>query len=381
MSSEVTLDFPHRGQVLVGGGGGLGSGSGYTFVDPDVASTYLEPGVLVDAVEYSESGERPATSPWSGDGLVIGGDNLMALASLVPVFEGRIPLIYVDPPYNTGSGSFAYEDRFPRDVWLTFMENRLRLARRLLSPSGAIYVQLDYHQVHYAKVLMDSIFGEENFQREIIWRIGWVSGFKARQSNWVRNHDTILFYSRDRSRLRFDKTYIPQEDFKSIASGSVSRYPVEDVWNGSEYDDLNSIAIMSFSGEKVSKMLGLPEGVKGQKPEKLMERIIRAHTSEGDVVLDLFGGTGTTAAAAMKMGRRFIVCEQLDRCLDIIVGRLRRVIGGDSSGISRRSGWKGGGSFVRCDLSGAGNRPGSGSPGPTGSDLEFTERFYGGRWD
>lgn len=122
------------------------------------------------------------------------------------------------------------------------------------------------------------------------------------------------------------------------------------MWNASEYDDLNSIAIVSFSGETVSKMLEPDDEVKGQKSEKLLERIIKAHTVEGDLVMDLFGGTGTTAAAAHKLNRRYIVCEQLDRHVDIMVRRLKKVIEGDQSGISKRNGWKGGGSFVYCEL-------------------------------
>ena len=127
------------------------------------------------------------------------------------------------------------------------------------------------------------------------------------------------------------------------------RYPIEDVWNGSEYDDLNSIAIVSYSGETVSKMLGVPE-VKGQKSEKLLQRIIQAHTAPGELVMDLFAGTGTTAAAAHKMGRRYIVMEQMDYVRTTTVERLKKVIGGEQSGISRAENWKGGGSFVFCQL-------------------------------
>lgn len=220
---------------------------------------------------------------------------------------------YIDPPYNTGSDTFGYNDKFNRSSWLTFMKNRLEIAKKLLSEDGAIYVQLDYHQAHYAKILMDEIFGEENFQREIIWRIGWLSGYKTIEKNWIRNHDTILFYSKNNNSLSFNKYYIPCEEFKDIAKSNAERYPIEDVWNGNEYDDLNSIAIVSFAGETVSKLLNPDDEVKGQKSEKLIERIIKAHTDENDIVLDFFGGTGTTAAVAHKMKRRYILCEQLDK--------------------------------------------------------------------
>ena len=284
------------------------------------------------------------------DNLIIKGNNLLALHSLKKEFAGKVKLIYIDPPYNTGSDTFSYNDSFNRSSWLTFMKNRLEVARELLSPDGAIYVQLDYHQVHYAKILLDNIFGENNFQREIIWRIGWLSGYKTIDNNWIRNHDTILFYSKNTDSLSFNKYYIQKSDFKSIADSKAEQYPIEDVWNGNEYDDLNSIAIVSFSGETVSKMLNKNDEVKGQKSEKLIERIIRAHTSEKDIVLDFFGGTGTTAAVALKMNRQFIICEQIDKHVDISLRRLQKVEEGEQSGISKRNNWQGGGSFVYLEL-------------------------------
>ncbi|MDD7612124.1 MAG: DNA methyltransferase [Spirochaetales bacterium] len=284
------------------------------------------------------------------DNLIIKGNNLLALHSLKKEFAGKVKLIYIDPPYNTGSDTFSYNDSFNRSSWLTFMKNRLEVAKELLSPDGAIYVQLDYHQVHYAKILLDNIFGENNFQREIIWRIGWLSGYKTIDNNWIRNHDTILFYSKNTDSLSFNKYYIQKSDFKSIADSKAEQYPIEDVWNGNEYDDLNSIAIVSFSGETVSKMLNKNDEIKGQKSEKLIERIIRAHTSEKDIVLDFFGGTGTTAAVALKMNRQFIICEQIDKHVDISLRRLQKVEEGEQSGISKRNNWQGGGSFVYLEL-------------------------------
>ena len=97
-------------------------------------------------------------------------------------------------------------------------------------------------------------------------------------------------------------------------------------------------------------MLNKEDEVKGQKSEKLIERIIRAHTDVGDIVLDFFGGTGTTGAVAMKMGRKFIMCEQLDKHIDIAIRRLEKVIAGEQSGVSKRNNWQGGGSFIYCEL-------------------------------
>ena len=354
-SNDVELVFPYKDCVLEGGQTKEDRKRSEVFYNrtlaPDEVDRLLSPKVFTRAVRHTGTGQKPVETLSPEDNLVIKGNNLLALASLLPVYKGRVKLIYIDPPYNTENDTFSYNDHFSRSSWLVFMKNRLELAQKLLAPEGAIYVQLDYHQVHYAKVLMDEIFGEENFQREIIWRIGWLSGYKTRDNNWIRNHDTILFYSKDPQKLDFQKQYIPREEFKKGARDSTARrYPIEDVWNGSEYDDLNSIAIVSFAGETVSKLLNKEDEVKGQKPEKLLERILEAHTKPGDLVLDFFAGSGTTAAAAHKMGRRYIVCEQLPRHMDILCRRLDKVIEGEGAGISRRQNWQGGGSFVYCEL-------------------------------
>ena len=353
-SDNVELVFPYKDCVLEGGQTKEDQKRSEIFYNetlaPDEIDRLLYPKVLTNAKRYTSNGNAQITEFSDNDNLIVKGNNLLAIASLKRKFAGRIKLIYIDPPYNTGNDSFGYNDKFNRSSWLSFMKSRLKIAKDLLSPDGAIYVQLDYHQVHYAKILMDEIFGEENFQREIIWRIGWLSGYKTRDNNWIRNHDTILFYSKNPKSLKFIKNYIPKNEFKEIAQSDAERYPIEDVWNGNEYDDLNSIAIVSFAGETVSKLLNPDDAVKGQKSEKLLERILRAHTSKGDIVLDFFGGTGTTAAVAHKMGRKYIVCEQLDKHIDIELRRLNKVILGEQSGISKRNNWQGGGSFVYCEL-------------------------------
>lgn len=301
----------------------------------------------------------------------------MALHSLKKEFAGRVKLIYIDPPYNTGNDSFKYNDSFNHSTWLVFMKNRLEIARELLREDGSIYVNLDYNEVHYCKVLMDEIFGLENFQREVIWRIGWLSGYKTGVSNYVRNHDSILFYSKNKNKMFFNKIYIDNSNFKELISKNkladilcdydmdkkqisniynkinfdtrIKRYPIEDVWNANEYDDLNSIAIISYSGESVSKMLGTDE-VKGQKSEKLIQRIIQSSTNENDIILDFFAGSGTTAAVAMKMNRQFIAIEQMDYIETITKERLKKVIEGEQGGVSRALGWQGGGEFVYFEL-------------------------------
>lgn len=353
-SDNVVLSFPYKDCVLEGGQTKEDQKRDEIFYNetlaPDEVDRLLYPKVFTNAKRYTQNGIKENVIFDENDNLIIKGNNLLTIASLLKKYEGKIKLIYIDPPYNTGSDTFGYNDKFNRSSWLTFMKNRLEIAKKLLSEDGAIYVQLDYHQAHYAKILMDEIFGEENFQREIIWRIGWLSGYKTIEKNWIRNHDTILFYSKNNNSLSFNKYYIPREEFKDIAKSNAERYPIEDVWNGNEYDDLNSIAIVSFAGETVSKLLNPDDEVKGQKSEKLIERIIKAHTDENDIVLDFFGGTGTTAAVAHKMKRRYILCEQLDKHVDIILRRMKKVIAGEQSGISKRNNWHGGGSFVYFEL-------------------------------
>lgn len=342
-SREVVLSWPYKDCMLEGGQTKEDAKRQEIFwnetLAPEEINRLTEPKALCNFRRYDSKGEHEATVLRPDDNLIIKGNNLLALYSLRQRFRGRIKLIYIDPPYNTGSDSFGYNDSFNMSTWLTFMKNRLEIAKELLTNDGAIYLQLDFNCVHYAKVLMDSVFGKDNFQREIIWRIGWVSGYKTADNNWIRNHDTILFYSRNKDAMEFIKHYIPRSEFKSIAQGNSDRYPIEDVWNGNEYDDLNSIAIVSFAGETVSKLLNEEDEVKGQKSEKLIKRIIDAHVKEGDIVLDFFGGTGTTGAVAHKMGVQYILCEQLDKHIDIIKRRLQKVIGGDRSGISKAVGW------------------------------------------
>ena len=343
-SREVVLSWPYKDCMLEGGQTKEDAKRDEIFwnetLAPDEINRLTEPKAFTGFLRYDSKGEHEVTEILPDDNLIIKGNNLLALYSLRKRFRNSVKLIYIDPPYNTGNDSFGYNDSFNMSTWLTFMKNRLEIAKELLRKDGAIYMQLDFNCVHYAKVLMDAVFGKENFQREIIWRIGWVSGYKTADKNWIRNHDTILFYSRDKDAMEFIKHYIERSEFKSIAQGNSDRYPIEDVWNGNEYDDLNSIAIVSFAGETVSKLLNEDDEVKGQKSEKLIKRIIDAHVIEGDIVLDFFGGTGTTGAVAHKMGVQYIVCEQLDKHIDIIKRRLVKVIQGDRSGISKAVGWQ-----------------------------------------
>lgn len=225
------------------------------------------------------------------------------------------------------------------------MKNRLEIARELLSPDGSIYVHLDYNEAHYCKVLMDEVFGRNKFQREIIWRIGWLSGYKTAIKNYIRNHDTILFYSMVENDIFFNKEYIPYPKGytrRDGASPTGNGYPIEDTWNCSENDRMDSIQIKSFDKEKT--------GFFTQKNEALLKRIIYASSNEKDIVLDFCGGSGTAGAVAHKMNRRYILIEQMDDQIKIAIDRLKKVIKGDPKGISKDIDWKGGSSFVYAEL-------------------------------
>lgn len=314
------------------------------------------------------------------ENLIIKGNNLLALHSLKSEFAGKIKLIYIDPPYNTENDTFKYNDSFNHSTWLTFMKNRLDVAKDLLADDGSIYVNIDYNEVHYLKILMDEVFGRTNFQREIIWRIGWLSGYKTVAKNYIRNHDTILYYTKNKDNFIFNKVYNTikdyaerfnaenkkeiiekiknlgiskkeSEDFVEYISkiGLPEKYPLEDTWNSSIYDKLNSIAVVSFSGEKVSKMLEVDE-IKGQKSEKLLKRIIEVSTNEGDYVLDYHFGTGTTGAVAHKINRKYIGIEQMNYIENTAVARLCEVLKGEKAGISKEVNWQGGGDFIYFEL-------------------------------
>ncbi|MGN8452242.1 DNA methyltransferase [Helicobacter pylori] len=380
-SSElVVLNFPFKDNVLLGNAKDNSTKSKELFYHEILHKKEIDTLLCKKALcrfEMHGEGDLESALKDKNTNYLIKGNNLIALHSLKKKFAKQVKCIYIDPPYNTGNDSFNYNDNFNHSSWLVFMKNRLEVAREFLSDDGSIYINLDYNEVHYCKVLMDEIFGVENFQREIIWRIGWLSGYKTSINNFIRNHDTILFYSKNANKLFFNKKYIENKDFKELIKiekiqsnldnlgidrekqkniikiinheTRPERYPLEDIWNGNEYDDLNSIAIVSYSGETVSKMLGTEE-IKGQKSEKLIQRILEVSTNENDLVLDFFAGSGTTCAVAHKMKRRYIGIEQMDYIETITKERLKKVIEGEQGGISKKCDFKGGGSFVYAEL-------------------------------
>lgn len=272
-----------------------------------------------------------ADSEWRNR--LIWGDKKYVLPALRAEFEERIDLVYIDPPFASGQ-DFSYaaevggedftkqpsviEQKAYRDTWgrgldgyLGWLYDALVGIYELLSPQGSLYLHLDATVSHYAKAVLDEVFGSTSFQREIIWRIGWVSGYKSAAKNWIRNHDVILFYVKSPGSFTFNKPYIPYPAGYERRGGGKptgAGYPIDDVWNGSPIEhqlageeSLDSIQIKSFSTEKT--------GYATQKNESLVRRIILASSNPGDIVADFFCGSGTTAAVAEKCGRRWVVSD------------------------------------------------------------------------
>lgn len=380
---DVVLSFPYKDAVLLGGQTKDDEKRNECMLNETLCNDYIDNLFVPKAFKkhYKFDGAIQTNFKCSmDDNYIIKGNNLIALHSLLPKYEGKVKLIFIDPPYNTKNDTFGYNDTFNHSTWLTFMKNRLEVARKLLSQDGSIYISMDYNEVHYLKVLMDEIFGRDCFQREIVWRMGFLSGYKTMVKNYIRNHDTILFYSRNSEGMLFNKLYIENEEFKPLVKDSKDlrkyfskldlsedqiddifeyinhksrgeRYPLEDTWNCNKWDDLDSIAIES-STSRVGETVDL-DGVnfKGQKPEKLLKRIIESSSNKGDIVLDFFLGSGTTAATAHKLGRRYIGIEQMDYIETAVCERMKKVVTGeDQDGISHSVNWKGGGSFIYCEL-------------------------------
>lgn len=264
--------------------------------------------------------------------MIVFGDNLQFLKTIYenkdPLIKdkvkGKVKLIYIDPPFATQDefqnkeGAKAYNDKKKGAEFLEFIRRRLILAKEILADDGAIYVHLDEKMVDYIKVIMDEVFGKNNYRRQIIWFTKTSSGYKTKAENWIRGHDVILYYVKS-SNFKFNKQYVL--DYKSEY---LARFKKIDE-NGRKYrddrsngvrqylDELNGIAIndvwddiMSFQQAATSnEIIGYPT----QKPEELLARIIKASTDEGDLIMDFFGGSGTSMAVAEKLGRRWITCD------------------------------------------------------------------------
>lgn len=200
-NNNVVLNFPYKDCVLEGGQTKEDSKRQEVFFNETLAPTeitrLLDDKVLTNFKRYDKDGEHEVTELNKDDNFIIKGNNLIALHSLKKRFAGKVKLIYIDPPYNTGKDSFNYNDHFNHSSWLTFMKNRLEVAWELLSDDGTIWMSIDDSESHYLKVLADGIFGRENFLNEVIWQRAYAP--VNLKKTFSRSHDAILVYAKNNS--------------------------------------------------------------------------------------------------------------------------------------------------------------------------------------
>ena len=450
-ANEVVLDFPYKDCVLEGGQTKEDQNRQELFwnetLAPDEIDRLFEPKVFTNWKRINSDGESAAVDVFKNDSLLLKGNNLLVLHSLLPKFKSKVKLIYIDPPFNTGNDSFQYNDRFNHSTWLTFMQNRLSVAKEYLSNDGAIFINVDDIEEGYLKVLCDSIFGRENFVNVITVKSSTPSGTKTahKDKTIIKQKDLILVYRKSKStkfypqytvREKWDKHYslyldkdengnhtlrrltdvlienniiskkIPLDKLnlddkvfkkfylsnaenicrlqshKNKEADKLSRKLKDQIYehivdgvsyglyyNGQFITPLKQGIHKVYKNQSFSDDLGMllcdfwwdidyqntqnEGGVSfptAKKPEALIARIINLVTNEGDIVLDYHLGSGTTAAVAHKMNRRFIGIEQLDYGENDSLKRLENVISGEQSGISKAFNWEGGGSFIYAEL-------------------------------
>lgn len=412
-ANEVVLDFPYKDCVLEGGQTKEDQKRQEIFwnetLAPDEIDRLFEPKVFTNWKRIDSKGIDEAYDISENDSLLLKGNNLLVLHSLLPKYKGKVKLIYIDPPFNTGNDSFQYNDRFNHSTWLTFMLNRLTVAKEYLSNDGAIFINVDDIEEGYLKVLCDSVFGRENFVNVITVKSSTPSGTKTahKDKTIIKQKDLILVYRKSKAtkfnpqytvREKWDKHYslfldkdengnyilrrltdvlierkiIPTkvsldrldlddkvfkefylsnadkicrlQSHKNKEADKISRKLKDQIYehiidnvpyglyyNGQVVTPLKQGIHKVYKNQSFSDDLGMllcdfwwdidyqntqNEGAvsfpTAKKPEALIARIINLVTEEGDVVLDYHLGSGTTAAVAHKMNRRFIGIEQLD---------------------------------------------------------------------
>ena len=437
-SRDVVLTWPYKDCVLEGGMTKEDRGRNEVFwnttLAPDDITRLFEPKVLTgwerwDGEAVAAGKAKPVGEVSEDDNLLIKGNNLLALHSLKARYAGKVKLIYIDPPYNTGNDGFRYNDRFNHSAWLTFMRNRLEVAKKLLSRDGVIFVNLDDGEAHYCKVLMDEVFGRDNFIANIVWQKAY--GPRSNATNISSSHDHILAFSKSYENIEFGlversdaqkakytntdndprgdwkpenasisllsgqrgkqyaKTGVSENIFEIVAPNGTKHLPpknrcwafgperykkliadnrivfgsdgngrpaikkfISEIMQGTMPQTVWEYGEVGHNQEAARELDALDLGGVFQtpKPERLIQRILHIATKPGDCVLDFYSGSGTTAAAAHKMGRKWIAVEQMDYILDLPGSRLKKVIDGEQGGISKAVEWRGGGSFVYAEL-------------------------------
>ena len=449
--NDVVLVWPHKDCVLEGGQTKEDQKRNEIFwnetLAPDSVDRLLDAKAFTNFKKYDKDGEHKVTEFKRDENLILKGNNLLILSSLLKTHRGKIKLIYIDPPFNTGNDSFKYNDSFNHSTWLTFMKNRLVVAKELLKENGLIFINVDDIEEAYLKVLCDEIFKVDNFLNVIAVKSSTPSGTKTahKDKTIIKQKDLILAYRKSSSaklnpqftvREKWDKHYsryligesikdyqlvsltdvllkenviskktsvgkldIDDKKFKNFylnnsdricrlqshknkEAEKQSRIEVDKIYehfkngnsqglyyNGQVVTPLQQSIKKVYKNQKFVDDLGMllcdfwwdidfqntqnEGGVSfptAKKPEVLLSRIIEMSTDEGDIVLDFNLGSGTTACVALKSGRKFIGVEQMDYGENDSVQRLKNVISGEQSGVSKAYDWQGGGSFVYAEL-------------------------------
>lgn len=414
-NNDVVLAWPHKDCVLEGGQTKEDQKRNEIFwnetLAPDNVDRLLDPKAFTNFKKYDKDGEYKISEITDKDNLILKGNNLLAISSLLKTHREKIKLIYIDPPYNTDNGGFNYNDNFTHSTWLTFIKNRLAIAKELLSENGVIAINTDEIEHAYLKIISDEIFGRENFKGDFIWKKRKGGG---NDSYFLAlDHDYILVYAKkgDKSihnkwRISYDEKYLKR--YKEI-DGEGERY----YWDTLSRDGLQNpivvelkmpdgtkktinsqksegtilkeletgyVRMKAYRGNwsiqhrvympkdgKVARSILDRNGTnktandqlnllfgkspfKYPKPEELLMFLVDLFSNENDIVLDFFAGSGTTAAVAHKMKRKYIAIEQMDYIETVTVERLKKVIAGEQGGISKDVEWQGGGSFVYAEL-------------------------------
>ena len=360
-----------------------------------------------------ETGVLPNGKPWKGN-MLIHGDNLLALKALEQDYANCVKCIYIDPPYNTGNAFEHYDDGVEHSIWLSLMRERLILLRNLLAEDGSIWITLDDNEAHYFKVMCDEIFGRNNFVATTIWQHAKQSkGYPGKFS--LHHNYTFCYRKSDKFSLKLlDRTEEhninysnpdndPNGPWRSgdvrnslvrpnlmynitTPSGKIIHHP-EKGWRFSKetFEKELSIGKIIFSNDETRiirkiylkdqsgrvpetmwfaeevgttreanaeiKSLNFESTFDTPKPERLIERVLTLGSNPGDLVLDSFLGSGTTAAVAQKMGRKYIGVELGNHAYTHCVPRLKKVTDGtDQGGISKAQNWKGGSGFRFYEL-------------------------------
>ncbi|HCR70989.1 MAG TPA: hypothetical protein DIW23_06065, partial [Anaerolineae bacterium] len=294
----------------------------------------VQPATLIqDSITFPKGRGYPKSRP---DGRVILGDNLNVMSALLPEYENKINLIYADPPFFTnrkfsariGKGEDSrkpskwklaegYHDSWNDiDSYLQFLYERLSLMWKLLAPTGTLYLHLDWHADAYARLILDEIFGAENFINEIIWAYHGPSPIR---SAFNRKHDTILMYAKSKNYVfnadDVREPYSPNTvtTFKSSPKAGFGKVP--DLERGKVPEDWWYFPV-------VARLHSERTGYPTQKPVALLERIILASSNKNDLVADFFSGSGTTSLVAAKHGRKFIACDESIRATQTLRARL-----------------------------------------------------------